>query len=184
MSETEAAREPLLKPMLLSHGTVECRDLTVARRFYTEVLGLEVVQTSAVSLMLRLNSITTIACVQTKGPNTAGLFSHFGLDVETREDVDRAYETVTAHQEEYGIAKITRPVDQHGTYAFYLQDADGNMWEILTNPPGGYSYVFEMSDDARAWREQNQGKDRRETWENSAENSARNSRSSTSTFWT
>ena len=150
MSDTRSAgpRAPLLKPTLLSHGTVECRDLAAARRFYTEMLGMEAVQTSEISMMLRLNSTTTIACVQTKGPNTAGLFSHFGLDVASREEVDRAYETVTAHRDEYGIGKITRPVDQHGTYAFYIEDADGNIWEILTNPPGGYSYVFEMSDDA------------------------------------
>jgi len=167
-SETGTARAPLLRPKLLSHGTVECRNLAAARRFYTEVLGMEVVQTSAISLMLRLNSTTTIACVQTRGPNTAGLFSHFGLDMDTREEVDRAYDIVKAHQDEYGIQKVTRPVDQHGTYAFYMHDVDGNVWEILTNPPGGYSYVFEMSEEARDWREQNQGRDRQQRWEESA----------------
>lgn len=165
MGQTGTAKPPLLKTKFLSHGTVECRDLAAARRFYTEVLGMEAVQTSAISLMLRLNSTTTIACVQTRGPNTAGLYSHFGFDVESREEVDRAYETVMAHKDEYGIRRVTRPVDQHGTYAFYMEDADGNMWEILTNPPGGYSYVFEMSEDDRTWRNQNQGRNRQERWE-------------------
>ena len=154
-----------LKPRLLSHGTVECHDLKAARRFYTELLGMEVVQTSAISLMLRLNSTTTIACVETKGETSAGQYSHFGLDFETREEVDAAHEIVLAQKDDYGVRKVTRPVAQHGTYAFYLVDADGNWWEFLTNPEGGYSYVFEMGDNDKIWRDQDQGRDRIRSWE-------------------
>jgi len=35
---------------------------------------------------------------------------------------------------------------QHGTYSFYFRDADDNSWEILANPPGGYSWMFERGD--------------------------------------
>ena len=153
-----------LKPRLLSHGTVECHDLKAARRFYTELLGMEVVQTSAISLMLRLNSTTTIACVETTGETSAGQYSHFGLDFETREEVDAAHEIVLAQKDNYGVRKVTRPVAQHGTYAFYLVDADGNWWEFLTNPEGGYSYVFEMGDNDKNWRDQDQGRDRIRSW--------------------
>ena len=155
-----------LKPRFLSHGTVECHDIGAARRFYTEFLGLEVKQTSARSLMLRLNSTTTIACVETNGETSAGIFSHFGLDFETRDDVDAAYGTACAQKETYGIKKVTRPVDQHGTYSFYVIDADDNWWEILTNPPGGYSYVFEIAENEEKWRDQDRGRDRRANWEN------------------
>jgi catechol 2,3-dioxygenase-like lactoylglutathione lyase family enzyme len=164
-SQTSPAKETLLKPLLLSHGTVECRDIEAAKRFYTEVLGMEAVRTSKISLMLRLNSTTTIAAVQTRGPNGAGHYSHFGLDFATREEVDAAWETLKGVQEEYGIRKITRPADQHGAYAFYIEDMDGNWWEFLTNPPDGYSYVFELEEDDRAWRDQNMGADRAERYE-------------------
>jgi catechol 2,3-dioxygenase-like lactoylglutathione lyase family enzyme len=156
---------PHLRPRFLSHGTLECHDLEAARRFYTEFLGLDVRQTSSRSLMLRLNSTTTIACVETKGETAAGIYSHFGLDFDSREEVDAAYATASAVRDEYGIRKITRPVEQHGTYSFYVIDADGNWWEILTNPPGGYSYVFEIEETAEAWRAQKQGRGRREIWE-------------------
>ena len=36
---------------------------------------------------------------------------------------------------------------------------------MLTNPPGGYSYVFEIDETDEAWRAQNQGRDRRAEWE-------------------
>jgi catechol 2,3-dioxygenase-like lactoylglutathione lyase family enzyme len=154
-----------LKPRLLSHGTVECHDLGAARRFYTELLGMEVVQTSAISLMLRLNTNTTKACVETKGETSAGHYSHFGFDFETREEVDAAHEIVLAQKDNYGVKKVTRPLAQHGTYAFYVVDADDNWWEFLTNPEGGYSYVFELGDNDGSWRDQDQGRDRIGNWE-------------------
>ena len=159
------AAMPLLKLGILSHGTVECHDLGRARRFYTEMLGFEVVQTSASSMMLRHGSDTIIACVETKGETAAGIYSHFGLDVESEDKVDQAHGLVTEHQERYGIQKITKPVHQHGTYSFYLIDADGNWWEILKNPKGGYNYVFELKETRTDWRQQEFDSGRQRRWE-------------------
>ena len=149
MSEiaTEAAVEPKLSLKFLSHGKLECDDIEASRRFYTELLGLEAVRTSPTTGMLRLNSVMTIAVVQTKSKNRAGLFSHFGLDVDTTDEVDAARKIVIANKEEYGIKKITESKIDHGTYAFYFEDRDGNWWEILTNPEGGYSHVFSHGGD-------------------------------------
>jgi len=130
------------------HGTLECRDLQASRRFYEELLGLDVVQTSHMSMMVRLGGNNTIAVVQSPRLGEAPLLSHNGLDVATRAEVDQAHALVTRHKEEYGVDKITQPVDQHGSYSFYFTDLDGNWWEILTNPPGGYGWLFERGDDA------------------------------------
>jgi catechol 2,3-dioxygenase-like lactoylglutathione lyase family enzyme len=162
MMDQPVANKPVLDLDFLSHGTVECSDLEATRRFYTEVLGMEVVQTSAVSLMMRLNSVTTVACVQGKAATSAGLFNHFGFDVATKEMVDAAYEQVKAVKDKYGIKKITKPVQQHGTYSFYIIDLDENWWEILENPKDGYSYVFDIEEETDGWREQNHGTGRRE----------------------
>ena len=35
---------------------------------------------------------------------------------------------------------------QHGTYSFYFWDADDNCWEILSNPEGGYDWLFNVGD--------------------------------------
>ena len=161
---TEKATEPHLKPRFLSHGTVECHDIQAAKRLYTELLGMEVVQTSDRSLIMRLNSETTIVCVETKGETKAGIYSHFGFDYATEAEVDAAHAVVCAQAEAYDLPKVSKPVHQHGTYAFYLVDADGNWWEILTNPAGGYSYVFDIDEETRKWRDQNQGRARRERW--------------------
>lgn len=144
----ETAKDPALKLNFLSHGTLESKDLETARNFYTEFLGLEVVRTSPISLLIRLGGANTIAVVEQKNRDeeTMPMLNHNGLDVITQEEVDAAYETVVAEQEKWGLHKISKPILQHGTYSFFFWDMDNNCWEILTNPEGGYSWLFEKGD--------------------------------------
>ena len=147
MATETATGAPALKLNFLSHGTLESRDLERAREFYTRFLGLEVVRTSPISLLIRLGGPNTIAVVEQKNRSEAmPLLNHNGLDVETREEVDTAHATVTAEAERWGLHKIGTPRLQHGTYSFFFWDMDDNCWEILTNPEGGYSWLFEQGD--------------------------------------
>ena len=138
--------QPALKLNFLSHGTLESKDLDFARKFYQEFLGLEVVQTSPISLLVRLGGPHTIAVVYSKRVGEMNLLNHNGLDVRTRQEVDAAHRVVCAEAETWKLKKISKPVLQHGTYSFYFWDADGNCWEILTNPEGGYSWLVEKGD--------------------------------------
>jgi catechol-2,3-dioxygenase len=149
---TSADLGPVLNLNLLSHGTLECRNLEKTRAFYQQFLGFEVIRTSNISMWIRLNGTFAIAVVQTgdkKGPMP--LLNHNGLDVGSREDVDRTYATILEQQERWGIGKVTKPVDQHGTYSFYFSDLDENWWEILVNPEGGYSWMFAAGHDVQQW---------------------------------
>jgi catechol 2,3-dioxygenase-like lactoylglutathione lyase family enzyme len=152
MSETHRTTssgtpEPALKLNFLSHGTLESRDLAFSRRFYEEFLGLEVVQTSPISLLIRLGGPNTIAVVYSKKQTgEMNLLNHNGLDVATKEEVDAAHRVVSAEAEKWRLKKIGTPRLQHGTYSFFFWDGDGNCWEILTNPAGGYSWLFAQGD--------------------------------------
>ena len=143
----ETAADPVLKLNFLSHGTLESKNLEKTREFYTEFLGLEVVRTSPVSLLIRLGGPNTIAVVEQKRrTEEMPLLNHNGLDVETQEEVDAAHQTIVAEAEKWGLYRISKPKLQHGTYAFFFWDMDNNCWEILTNPDGGYSWLFEQGD--------------------------------------
>jgi catechol 2,3-dioxygenase-like lactoylglutathione lyase family enzyme len=144
----ETATDPALKLNFLSHGTLESKNLDKTREFYTEFLGLEVVRTSPISLLIRLGGDNTIAVVEQKkrGEEEMPMLNHNGFDVLTKEEVDSAYETIIAQKDHWGIHKISKPRLQHGTYAFFFWDLDNNCWEILTNPIGGYSWLFEKGD--------------------------------------
>ena len=141
VSQTDAAAGPL-KLNFLSHGTLESTDLDKSRRFYEEFLGLEVIRTSPISLLMRLGGNNTIAVVEVKEKVPMPMLNHNGLDVSTKKDVDAAL----AQSERWGIKKVTRPLDQHGTYCFFICDPDDNWWEILTNPEGGYAWMFERGE--------------------------------------
>jgi catechol 2,3-dioxygenase-like lactoylglutathione lyase family enzyme len=144
-------REPALKVRFLSHGTLEARDIDKSRRFYEDFLGLDVVRTSHKSLMIRLGGEHTIAVIRTINTAQRTVYTHNGLDVGTREEVDAAYRVVLEQRAQWGIAEVMAPADLHGAYSFYFKDLDGNWWEILTNPEGGYSWMFKKGADIKNW---------------------------------
>lgn len=147
---TDARRsvEPTLKLKFLSHGTLESTNLEATRRFYEEFLGLEVVRVSKVSLWCRLggNHIYVVVLVKPELKSPMPFLNHNGLDVATEEDVDECHKLVLRDAEKWKLHKISKPAVQHGTYSFFFWDADENSWEILANPPGGYTWMFERGD--------------------------------------
>jgi catechol 2,3-dioxygenase-like lactoylglutathione lyase family enzyme len=144
ITDRSAVTCPLIDITFISHGTLDSIDLQKSRRFYEEVFGFEVIQTSKVSLLIRKGGHHTYAVVETGNTDhKMGLMNHNGVDVGTPEEVDRAHETLTRLAAEYGIRQIHPIRRQHGAYSFYLLDLDGNWWEILAARPGGYSFAYD-----------------------------------------
>jgi catechol 2,3-dioxygenase-like lactoylglutathione lyase family enzyme len=138
-----STREPAVKTRFLSHGTLKITDVAASRRFYEEVLGLEVVQPMKAALYIRLGGDHTYVCVESKPDRPdMPLLYHNGLDVGSDEEVDEAYRAISEVADEYGVKELNKPVRQHGVYSFYLKDLDGNWWEIGHLPPGGYRFRF------------------------------------------
>ena len=71
------------------------------------------------------------------------MLDHNGINTSTKEEVDTAYAMAVAQSKNWGIKKVTHPLDQHGTYCFFLCGPDENWWKILTNPEGGHAWIFE-----------------------------------------
>jgi catechol 2,3-dioxygenase-like lactoylglutathione lyase family enzyme len=136
----------VIKSRFISHGTLGSKDLARSRKFYEEFLGLECVQTSKISMMIRLGGDHVYAVVQDKRLGEMPRINHNGIDVHTDQDVDDAYRAVLDTQEEWGLYNVSKPVVQHGTYSFHFWDMDGNTWEILSNPRGGYTWIFDQGD--------------------------------------
>jgi catechol 2,3-dioxygenase-like lactoylglutathione lyase family enzyme len=123
--------EPLNRPRMLTHGTLECRSLAQSRPFYEEFLGLECVHHAPRAMMLRKGGYWAIVCLeagQRVHPLRVG--NHWGIDMDSRADVERAQALAREHKDKYGIQKITKITDNHGTFGFYMMDRDGNWWEF------------------------------------------------------
>lgn len=141
-----SANEPLLRLSRLNHGTLECVDIVRTRRFYEEVLGLEVIQSSLRSMMIRKDTQHVYAVVETGRATDMPMLNHNGFEVGSVAEAEAAYEILTKVRDEYGIRKIQKPHHSHGDTSFYFQDMDGNWWEIVAVRPGGYVRDFEEQD--------------------------------------
>jgi catechol 2,3-dioxygenase-like lactoylglutathione lyase family enzyme len=131
----QADHKSVVNPMLLSHGTLMCRNLADSRRFYEEFLGLEVVRHARPAMMLRLRSGMYVVCVcRREHLPEQHVLTHWGVNVASREEVERAHAEAHRLKDKYGIRKITKLKEQHGAYAFFLQDLDYNWWEIQHEP--------------------------------------------------
>lgn len=148
MNEKSQTAEPTLKLNFISHGTLVAKDLERTRQFYEEFLGFETVKTSKVSVWVRLGGEHVYVLVKAPpGENSVMSFlNHNGLDVSSDEEVDQAHELVVRDAEKWGLHEITKPLIQHGSYSFYFRDMDDNCWEVLSNPKGGYGWMFERGD--------------------------------------
>lgn len=139
---------PALNLTHYSHATLECKNIKRTRQFFEEFLGFETVQMADISFWSRLPGGTAIVVVQSPVDTThkMAFLHHNGVDVPTEADVDACHAIVQRDAEKWDLKKITKPMIQHGTYAFYFWDMDDNAWEVCANPPGGYAWAFERGD--------------------------------------
>ena len=136
----ESAAEPLLGLEFLSHGTLLMADMDATRRFFEEFLGLEVVRTSQISLAIRLNSDTSVACVAlAKKVNQPGReylrYYNIGLTVGDARDVAKARALALEHKDAYGMRGIGEIEEAQGRMSFLIEDLDGNFWQIMNDQP-------------------------------------------------
>jgi catechol 2,3-dioxygenase-like lactoylglutathione lyase family enzyme len=121
----------LTHPVMLSHGTITCKNLEASRRFYEEFLGLDCVQHTERGLLLRKGGYCSIVCLEV-GDHVKPVDRqhHWGIDLATRAEVDRALALAHELKDKYGIHQISRITEHHGGYSFYFRDLDGNYWEF------------------------------------------------------
>ena len=148
-----SAANPVLKPLILSRGTILTADLDRAQAFYETFLGLECKRMEGGRMMVRDTDPARIRhrnggpywvmdVQQAEGGVTTNLFKHWGIDVASSAEVDRVHAYAAANKESLGLRTVRKPRMQHGTYSFYLQDFDFNWWEICHRPGRLFDAVF------------------------------------------
>jgi catechol 2,3-dioxygenase-like lactoylglutathione lyase family enzyme len=125
------ARQSIVKPYCISHGTLEVFNLKASRRFYEEFLGLECVRHGKPAMVIRLGMRFHVVCVEVGDQvHPCSLLNHWGVDVSSRAAVDEAHANAQKYKDKYGIRQVLPQQDMHGVYSFYLEDLDHNWWEI------------------------------------------------------
>ena len=147
--------KPLIELPFLSHGHATLKEVENSIRFYREFLGLEVVKTSPRTLVARLGSNTAIIGVTLGEKGLAKArrewleYAHFGLDFSSADEVKEARELCIEYQQIFNIQNVGALVENEEGLSFLICDQDGNYWQILENPEGGYSHYFEHECDTK-----------------------------------
>jgi len=137
----------VVKPYVMSHGTLECYNLKQTRRFYEEFLGLECVRHAKPAMAVRCGLKFHVVCVEVgKALHPVNELNHWGLDVGSRGEVDRVHRAAKEMKDTYGIRQVLDVVEQHGVYSFYFEDLDHNWWEIQSYDGFQHDDMFDFGD--------------------------------------
>ena len=138
---------PLMHPLCISHGTLTCRSFADSRPLYEEFLGLECVQHEERAMLLTVGRQFALVCIQVgDAARGVNVLRHWGIDVESRAEVDRMHALAEREMDRFGIRKVHHVTDQHGAYSFYFEDRDGNWWEIEHVGTKTHHEVFERGE--------------------------------------
>ncbi len=134
----------VIKPVMLSRGTLDSIDLEKTRLLCEEALGFECAMLGADRLILRHGSdrsgepywvleIQAVPEIRTRQHVT----NHWGIWVPDRQTVDESYEVLEANKERYGLLRVQNPRQTHEDgrdYSFYFEDISHVWWEIGEHP--------------------------------------------------
>lgn len=118
-------------PQALSHGTIQCDDETVSRRFYTETLGLEIVGGGKASTYIKHPSTPWyIVVLPAKERRFLRPVNRFTLKVASPAAVAGARRELAAAGVRGGVTEIGEIDEEDGRCSFLFSDPDRNWWEI------------------------------------------------------
>jgi catechol-2,3-dioxygenase len=122
-------------PQALSHGTVQCEDIEVTRRFYENVLGLEVVQLWPSSIYVKHPETPWYVVnlpYRAENRSLPTRAQRFVLAVESTAKLDETHRSFSNSKEELGITEVEPIGREDGTASFLFSDLNRNWWEVMS----------------------------------------------------
>ena len=123
-------------PQALTHGTIEVDNLEASRRFYEDVLGLEIVQLWPTAIYLKHPStphyIVNLA-IPKENRKYLGRNQRFTLALESAGTVKETYRELKNSRSELGITELEEVSGNSDGVSFLFSDFNKNWWEITSS---------------------------------------------------
>ena len=118
-------------PQAFTHGTLQCDDIARSRRFYTEVLGLEIAAGFNTAQYIKHAASPWYIVVLKRSPRQyLAPVNRFTLQVASGAEVEHAHREFAANGEAIGITELGRLESANGATNFIFSDVDKNWWEL------------------------------------------------------
>jgi catechol 2,3-dioxygenase-like lactoylglutathione lyase family enzyme len=118
-------------PQAFTHGTLQCDDIERSRRFYTEVLGLEIAAGFNAAQYIKHPAAPWYIVVLRRSPRQyLAPVNRFTLQVNSPTEVAQAHREFTANGNSLGVTELGKLETTNGTTSFIFSDVDKNWWEL------------------------------------------------------
>ena len=118
-------------PQAFTHGTLQCDDIERSRRFYIEVLGLEIAAGfSTAQYIKHPASPWYIVILQRKPRQYLAPVNRFTLQMGSASEVEQAHREFSTNGAAAGITDLGKLDSVNGKTSFIFSDPDKNWWEL------------------------------------------------------
>jgi catechol 2,3-dioxygenase-like lactoylglutathione lyase family enzyme len=120
-------------PQAFTHGTLQCDSVEKSRRFYVEVLGLEIAAGFNTAQYIKHPSSPWYIVVLQRSPRQyLAPVNRFTLQMASKTEVEQAHREFVAHGKEIGIADLGKLDSADDRANFIFSDLDKNWWELTS----------------------------------------------------
>ena len=118
-------------PQAFTHGTLQCDNIERSRRFYVEVLGLEIAAGFNTAQYIKHPSSPWYIVVLQRSPRQyLAPVNRFTLQLGSPNELEQAHREFAANGNSVGISKLGKVETTNGTVNFIFSDMDKNWWEL------------------------------------------------------
>jgi catechol 2,3-dioxygenase-like lactoylglutathione lyase family enzyme len=118
-------------PQAFTHGTLQCDDIERSRRFYVEVLGLELAAGFNAAQYIKHPSTPWYVVVLQRSPRQyLAPVNRFTLQIGSAVEVEQAHREFSTNGQSLGVTEVGKLENSNGTTNFIFSDLDKNWWEL------------------------------------------------------
>ena len=120
-------------PQAFTHGTLQCDNVERSRRFYVEVLGLEIAAGFNTAQYIKHPASPWYIVVLQRHPRQyLAPVNRFTLQIGSAAEVEQAHREFETKQNELGITEVGKLESNNGKASFIFSDLDKNWWELTS----------------------------------------------------